>query len=348
MKKIRLIALLCSLAFSSLSYSATEPQNLSKNIREVVYHSVLLPKVIYDNQEIVMKVLQGKVVNPSSGFLGILAGGAASLLNGDITKLVKLSSDLGTHVKAITDNAFEIKKATEENFPASLVNLISTAPKQILETANNGMNYVADSVVTRSVSYKETKKRVEENKKELDKQKQSVSSIDKKENSLRRDFEQEKKNTEQKLSKQHETISKNSDSITQNKESISVNDLNIRQNRETIAVNSQNIMRNRDALTEIHQNVNKLQQQYHQLQTSIEENRALSSRGIASIAAMANIPVPALVGKTTIGAGVGRFDTKNAVAVGVSRYYENGVAVKVSLGTAGAKVTLGGGISYSF
>ncbi|HDR1022636.1 TPA: YadA-like family protein [Pasteurella multocida] len=115
-----------------------------------------------------------------------------------------------------------------------------------------------------------------------------------------------------------------------------------------ILATAQYMEKSAQIIANVHQDVAKLQHKYHQLQNTIQKNRHVSSRGIASIAAMSNIPVPAVAGKTTIGAGVGHFDRKNAIAIGASRYYENGTAVKVSLGTAGSNVAFGGGISYSF
>ncbi|MGC6325131.1 YadA-like family protein [Pasteurella multocida] len=245
-------------------------------------------------------------------------------LNGDMTKLIKLSRDLGPHIKAIEDNSIAIKTSTEQSLPSTFVNLLATAPKEILKTANSALEYAADSSMAKSSDYQEAKKKIDENgeavleqKRQLDTVKQTSQQNKKATEKMQKDLLVVKQSTEEKFEQQNTLLLTTTHQVEQN-----VTDVE-----------------------STRQKVSKLQQQYHQLQTSIEENRALSSRGIASIAAMANIPVLALVGKTTIGAGVGRFDTKNAVAVGVSRYYENGVAVKVSLGTAGAKVTLGGGVS---
>ncbi|HDR1062041.1 YadA C-terminal domain-containing protein [Pasteurella multocida] len=331
MNKIKLVALSCSLSISTFSYSvttiqATEP-NLSQNVSKIIYHSSQLPKVIYENGEIVNKLLRGEVVNPSQGLLGTLFSGATSVLNGDMTKLIKLSRDLGPHIKAIEDNSLAIKTSTKQSLPNTFVNLLETAPKEILKTANSALKYAADSTITKSSDYQETKKKIAENSETVLEQKRQLDTV--------KQTSQQNKKTAEKMQKELLVVKKNAEE-------------KLEQQNTLLLATIHQVEKNVTDVDATHKKVSQLQQQYHQLQTSIEENRALSSRGIASIAAMANIPVPALVGKTTIGAGVGRFDTKNAVAVGVSRYYENGVAVKVSLGTAGAKVTLGGGVSYSF
>ncbi|SPW29404.1 putative outer membrane lipoprotein [Edwardsiella tarda] len=57
------------------------------------------------------------------------------------------------------------------------------------------------------------------------------------------------------------------------------------------------------------------------------ENRKVSSRGIAGVAAMANIPTP-MDGGFALGIGYGYYDNQNAFAVGASKYFESGVAIK--------------------
>lgn len=164
MNKIKLLALSCSLGISTFSYSvttiqATEP-NLSQNVSKIIYHSSQLPKVIYENGEIVNKLLRGEVVNPSQGLLGTLFSGATSVLNGDMTKLIKLSRDLGPHIKAIEDNSIAIKTSTEQSLPSTFVNLLATAPKEILKTANSALEYAADSTMAKSSDYQEAKKKL--------------------------------------------------------------------------------------------------------------------------------------------------------------------------------------------
>lgn len=386
-------------ASTSTSQPASAPENLAQNVSNLVYHSAQLPIVVYNHKDIIGKLVRGEVVNPSRGLFGTLLSGTASLLNGDLGKLIKLSSDLGSHFKGIQENISAIKSSAEKSLPNAVVNLISNTPGQIYTTVNNTLDYVADATVERSKIYQEEKNKLIENNKELSDKVIFLEKIAKeiaiKNKKLEQDSEALKtKNTEvEELRKEIEKTKELLANIKQTQESTEVVKAESTENnkeKERAAVepksaekekverntatdiqneniaNSQSkesqvsplaaanmlavqyMAQSEQQLKEVRNDVAKLQHKYHQLQNTIQENRNLSSRGIASIAAMANIPVPAVAGKTTIGAGVGHFDSKNAIAVGLSRYYQNGTAVKVSLGTAGSNVAFGGGISYSF
>lgn len=387
-------------ASTSTSQPASAPENLAQNVSNLVYHSAQLPIVVYKHKDIIGKLVRGEVVNPSNGLLGTLLSGTASLFNGDLGKLVKLSSDLGSHFKGIQENISAIKSSAEKSLPNAVVNLISNTPGQIYTTVNNTLDYVADATVERSKIYQKEKNKLIENNKELSdkviflekiakeiaiknkKLEQDSEALKTKSivlTELRKEIEKTKAqldNIIQKAQKSTEVVKAESTENNEEKETVVVEPKSAEKEKveknaatdiqnENIA-NSQtkesqvsplaaaNILavqymaQSEQQLKEVRNDVAKLQHKYHQLQNTIQENRNLSSRGIASIAAMANIPVPAVAGKTTIGAGVGHFDSKNAIAVGLSRYYQNGTAVKVSLGTAGSNVAFGGGISYSF
>lgn len=384
---------------TSTSQPAPAPENLAQNVSNLVYHSAQLPIVVYKHKDIIGKLVRGEVVNPSNGFFGTILSGTASLLNGDLGKLVKLSSDLGSHFKGIQENISAIKSSAEKSLPNAVVNLISNTPGQIYTTVNNTLDYVADATVERSKIYQEEKSKLRENNNILSNKIISLENIAKKLEMKNKKLEQDSeslkaKNTEvEELRKEIEKTKELLANIKQTQESTEVVKAESTENnkeKERAAVepksaekekveknavtdiqneniaNSQTkesqvsplaaanmlavqyMAQSEQQLKEVRNDVAKLQHKYHQLQNTIQENRNLSSRGIASIAAMANIPVPAVAGKTTIGAGVGHFDSKNAIAVGLSRYYQNGTAVKVSLGTAGSNVAFGGGISYSF
>ncbi|MGC7589581.1 YadA-like family protein [Bisgaard Taxon 46] len=390
------------IALSVASYSASAatstqpakaPENLAQNVSNLVYHSAQLPVVAYKHKEIIGKLLRGEVVNPSDGLFGAFLSGTASLLNGDLGKLIKLSGDFGPHFKGIQDNAYAIKSSVEKSLPGAVVNLISNTPNQIYTTVNSTLDYVADAAVERSKEYQEEKKKAEENNKnllsriasldsktkEIERKNQSLEKANKaleiksaELEQLKKDLENAKEQLEiikqaQETSNaaQTETIAKVGEEPTTAVEPKSAGE-NVAEKEKTASVNTadrntkvqalaavqlatvQHIANSAQDLAAVRNDVAKLQYKYHQLQNTVQENRNVSSRGIASIAAMANIPVPAVAGKTTIGAGVGHFDSKNAIAVGVSRYYENGTAVKVSFGTAGSNVAVGGGVSYSF
>ncbi|EEX49795.1 YadA C-terminal domain-containing protein [Pasteurella dagmatis] len=378
---------------TSTSQPAPAPENLAQNVSNLVYHSAQLPIVVYKHKDIIGKLVRGEVVNPSNGLLGTLLSGTASLFNGDLGKLVKLSSDLGSHFKGIQENISAIKSSAEKSLPNAVVNLISNTPGQIYTTVNNTLDYVADATVERSKIYQKEKNKLIENNKELSDKVIFLEKIAKeiaiKNKKLEQDSEALKtKNTEvEELRKEIEKTKELLANIKQTQESTEVVKAESTENnkeKERAAVEpksaekekverntatdiqnenivnslqkeiqvsplaAQYMVQSEQQLKEVRNDVAKLQHKYHQLQNTIQENRNLSSRGIASIAAMANIPVPAVAGKTTIGAGVGHFDSKNAIAVGLSSYYQNGTAVKVSLGTAGSNVAFGGGISYSF
>lgn len=403
------------------------PLNLAQNVSNVIYHSSQIPVVLYNHQDIIGKLLRGDVVNPNNGVFGALFSGATSLLNGDFGKLINLSKDLGTHIKAIQQNGSEIKTAVQNGLPSALTNVIYNAPQQIANTVNSGIDYLADKTVERSRHYQELKETLEDNNKKLaqntqelnknkaafDKEKKALdelkkqtqklqtelSDVKKEKNSIKEALE-ELKNT-QKTEVAENTGSTTESSTTQSAstpqpasaptnsqeekaETASVNastpsttvtsqpqreakgEVDAQANTtaqtshtavgitmmqaQTAAIlhTAQAMDQHAVAINKVQHDVAKLQQQYQHIQHTVQENRKLSSQGIASIAAMSNIPVPAVVGKTTIGAGVGHFDAQSAIAVGVARYYDNGTAVKLSVGTSGSKVAVGGGVSYSF
>ncbi|MCP3697080.1 MAG: hypothetical protein GY920_00720 [Aliivibrio sp.] len=93
---------------------------------------------------------------------------------------------------------------------------------------------------------------------------------------------------------------------------------------------------------------NMFKDSINNLQSQIDKNRKLSSRGIAGVAAMTNIPT-LTDGSFSIGMGYGYFDGQDAYALGISKSFESGIAVKTSLATAGSNdTTFGVGASYSF
>ncbi|UAB72873.1 YadA C-terminal domain-containing protein [Vibrio sp. SCSIO 43132] len=96
---------------------------------------------------------------------------------------------------------------------------------------------------------------------------------------------------------------------------------------------------------------NDMAERQHRQEMRINENEGKMSNGIAGVAAMANIPT--VSGKTTFGAGVGHFNGSNAIAIGASTGFENGISLKGSLSYAKGKwdqkdVVVGAGIGYSF
>ena len=85
--------------------------------------------------------------------------------------------------------------------------------------------------------------------------------------------------------------------------------------------------------------------------SDIRSNRKLAAQGIAGLAAMTNIPSPAIAGTTSIGAGVGYFDSESAIAIGASHYFENNVSIKGSVASgfnSGKSTVVGAGVSYTW
>ncbi|MGN5535781.1 YadA C-terminal domain-containing protein, partial [Acinetobacter sp. Lyrl_1] len=83
----------------------------------------------------------------------------------------------------------------------------------------------------------------------------------------------------------------------------------------------------------------------------IDENRDRAARGIAGIAAMVNIPTPAYKGATSFGLGLGHYDSKSAIAIGASHYFNNGVSVKGSLSNGfgdSRTAAVGAGMSFTW
>ena len=99
----------------------------------------------------------------------------------------------------------------------------------------------------------------------------------------------------------------------------------------------------------IKSDLSNLRTDVNQNRKAIDKNRKRAARGVAGVAAMANIP-SALPGKSAIGIGIGGFDGENAVAVGVGHHFENGIAIKGSISTGNAtnSIAYGAGMSYSW
>lgn len=88
----------------------------------------------------------------------------------------------------------------------------------------------------------------------------------------------------------------------------------------------------------------------HRLDRDIRKNRKRADAGIASVAAMANIPQVYISGKSGVGVGVGHKHGQSALAVGYSRTSDNGHhIIKLSAGIDTQKdVTVGAGYMYQY
>ena len=88
----------------------------------------------------------------------------------------------------------------------------------------------------------------------------------------------------------------------------------------------------------------------HRLDRDVRKNRKRADAGIASVAAMANIPQVYISGKSGVGVGVGHKHGQSALAVGYSRASDNGKhIIKLSAGIDTQKdVTVGAGYIYQY
>nr|DAR89789.1 MAG TPA: hypothetical protein [Caudoviricetes sp.] len=88
----------------------------------------------------------------------------------------------------------------------------------------------------------------------------------------------------------------------------------------------------------------------HRLDRDVRKNRKRTDAGIASVAAMANIPQVYISGKSGVGVGIGHKHGQSALAVGYSRASDNGHhIIKLSAGIDTQKdVTVGAGYMYQY
>lgn len=88
----------------------------------------------------------------------------------------------------------------------------------------------------------------------------------------------------------------------------------------------------------------------HRLDRDVRKNRKRADAGIASVAAMANIPQVYISGKSGVGVGIGHKHGQSALAVGYSRASDNGhhiIKLSTSIDTQ-KDVTVGAGYMYQY
>lgn len=84
--------------------------------------------------------------------------------------------------------------------------------------------------------------------------------------------------------------------------------------------------------------------QFRQLSNEVEETQG----GVASVAAMANIPQVSPGQKFALGLGYGNFSGESAVAAGGSARVNENIVAKASLGYSSGNATVGGGVAYGW
>ena len=101
---------------------------------------------------------------------------------------------------------------------------------------------------------------------------------------------------------------------------------------------------------QLNQQGNIINQRIDNLADHVKKNKKRTDAGIASTAAMTNIPQVLLAGQFGIGVGIGHRDGQSAIAVGYSRASENAKhSVKFSVGMdTQSKATLGAGYMYNW
>lgn len=101
---------------------------------------------------------------------------------------------------------------------------------------------------------------------------------------------------------------------------------------------------------QLNQQGNIINQRIDNLADNVKKNKKRNDAGIASTAAMANIPQVMLAGKSGVGVGVGHRSGQNAIAVGYSRASDNAKhIIKLSAGIdTQSKATFGAGYMYQW
>ena len=104
-------------------------------------------------------------------------------------------------------------------------------------------------------------------------------------------------------------------------------------------------------VTDLENSFRDVSKRVDQTSQDVRKNREIAAQGIAGISAMTNIPMPAEQGASSVGVGMGYYDSQSAIAVGASHYFDNGVAIKGAFSSgfsSGNTAAVGAGVSYSW
>ncbi|WP_426722926.1 YadA-like family protein [Enterobacter cloacae complex sp. 275J9] len=118
------------------------------------------------------------------------------------------------------------------------------------------------------------------------------------------------------------------------------------QAQETTIQNHNNQLANHEQrITELENQNNNFQN----LKDDVDNNRKRAAVGVASVAAMSNIPQVTDSQTFAVGAGVGGYDSQGAVAVGVSARITDHIVTKASVGAGSfGGATYGAGVSFGW
>lgn len=111
---------------------------------------------------------------------------------------------------------------------------------------------------------------------------------------------------------------------------IDTNDATLVQHDQRITSNTQRVGAVEQRQQSFENSTNK---RFSQMDKKIGDNRKVASAGIAGAGAMANIPQVSQGSTFSVGAGVGGYDSEQAVAVGFSARINNNVVTKMSVST---------------
>lgn len=127
---------------------------------------------------------------------------------------------------------------------------------------------------------------------------------------------------------------------------IDTNDATLVQHDQRITSNTQRV----GAVEQRQQNFeNSTNKRFSQMDKKIGDNRKVASAGIAGAGAMANIPGLTRNGNFSVGAGIGGYDSEQAVAVGFNARVSENVTTKVSVSTnTQSEVLWGAGVGVEW
>ena len=153
-----------------------------------------------------------------------------------------------------------------------------------------------------------------------------------------------------KINSNVQTIANNTATINKNTQTIETNKTAINSNKQDIAINAKHINVNRINIDKFSNSIANTNKRLDGLSDDIHKHRKLASAGIASVAAVANIPHATYAGKSALGVGVGGHEGQQALAVRYSHLSDNTkwlVSASAGVDTQ-SQLTYGAGLTYQF
>ena len=153
-----------------------------------------------------------------------------------------------------------------------------------------------------------------------------------------------------KINSNVQTIANNTATINKNTQTIETNKTAINSNKQDIAINAKHINVNRINIDKFSNSIANTNKRLDGLSDDIHKHRKLASAGIASVAAVANIPPATYAGKSALGVGVGGHEGQQALAVRYSHLSDNTkwlVSASAGVDTQ-SQLTYGAGLTYQF